>query len=94
MELPADFLSLGRGSVSMGTDVIEVVQVILVIVVVFSKNPLRHLKWERNEKKIEKDKGGSNKNSMESSCYHCGTKDIGRVSVVCQNILLSSIRSH
>ena len=40
----------------------------------YFKNPSRHLKWERNEKKIEKDKGDSNKNLEESSCYRCGMK--------------------
>ena len=40
----------------------------------YSKNSSCHLKWDRNEKKIEKDKGDSNKNSMERSCYHCRMK--------------------
>ena len=36
-----------------------------------SKNPSRHLKWERNEKK---DQGDSNTNSVDNVCYRCGMK--------------------
>ena len=36
-----------------------------------SKNPSRHLKWERNEKK---DQGDSNTNSVDKVCYRCGMK--------------------
>ena len=36
-----------------------------------SKNPARHLKWERNEKK---DQGDSNINSIDNVCYRCGMK--------------------
>ena len=48
----------------------------------YSKNPSRHLKWERNEKKIEKDKGDLNKNSVKSSYYRCGMK--GQRSQTCR----------
>ena len=37
----------------------------------YSKNPSRHLKWERNEKK---DQGDLNTNSVDNVCYRCGMK--------------------